>query len=124
MKMFHRKIYIFFFLAALFLNGCAWGWYGLSDFKQKLGYSGEKKSAIIDDLGVPDASYVKNSSEEYWLYKFSKNYYIILFGDRRMKGMIVEFKGDTVSNTFIVDQGVVDEIVTRGWEYGIRTVVY
>ena len=38
--------------------------------------------------------------------------------------MIVEFKGDTVSNTFIVDQGVINEIVTRGWEYGIMKTAY
>ena len=124
MVLIHRNIYVLFFITALFLSGCAKGWRGVPDFKHQMRLAGEKKSAIVDDLGVPDSTFIKSSSEEYWLYKFSTHYYIIVFGDKRVNGLIVEFSGDTVRSTFIVDQGIVDEIITRGWQYGIGEVVY
>jgi hypothetical protein len=125
MELFHRKIFIvFIIITAFYSGGCAFGWHGVPEFKQKLDLAGEKKSDVVDDFGVPDASFERNSSEEYWLYKLNDYYYIILFGERKLKGLIVEFKGDTVHNVFIVDHGVIDKILMKGWEYGIREVTF
>lgn len=120
----HRKIYVLFFVISLFLSGCVKVWSGVPEFKQKLNFSGDKKSDVIDDLGMPDSTFTKSNSEEYWLYKCSEGYYIVAYGKKRVKGFIIEFNSDTVRSTFTVEPGVVDEIMTRGWKYGIKEVVY
>ncbi|MCK4789614.1 MAG: hypothetical protein KAV87_38090 [Desulfobacteraceae bacterium] len=115
-----RQTYAFFLLVlpALYFNGCTSGWYGTITHIQELqNFNKRSKSEIIRQIGIPDSSFTTENGVEYWLYKSSRYSYFIFLGKKEERGLILKFEEDSVKCANFVDEGTLDEILTRGWDY-------
>lgn len=102
------------------ISGCTSGWYGATvDIQEPHNFLNKSKGEIIEQFGVPDGvfSEQKEILTEYWLYRSHRYSYIILWGEKKEKGVVFIFKNNIVDSVNFVDQGKLDEIATRGWEY-------
>lgn len=96
------------FMAAS-ISGCAFGSYGKAnvgsfDINIPSGLNGQNKSAIVKTLGVPDSN-VMAGGTEYWRYRNKGGYFILLYGSTKEKDLVLEFKGDKVTSSYLVDKG-------------------
>lgn len=115
--------FLFLVITVICLNSCTSGWYGTTAHIQESQIFVQKnKSGIIEQLGIPDSSFGQESGVEYWLYKSYSYSYFVFWGRKKEKGLILKFKDNSVRSTYFVDQGVLEEIATRGWEY-LKTTV-
>lgn len=89
--------------------GCAFGSFGKanvshSEINVPSGLNGQSKSAILKTLGVPDS--IANAGEtEYWGYKNKSGFFVLLYGRTQEKDLVLEFKGDKVTSSYLVDKG-------------------
>ena len=110
----NRKRHILTGLFTLFfmmgVSGCvALGKFGKADvsyfdIKSPSELNGQSKSDIIKVLGVPD-SVAKAGDTEYWGFKNKRGFFIILFGKTEEKDLVVVFKKNKVSSSYLVDKG-------------------
>lgn len=98
------------FFMAFSVSGCGLGKYGkadtdyFDDIKVPQGLNGQTKKQIIKALGVPDST-VSVAGTEYWRFKSLSGFYILVFGKTQEKDLILEFKGDKVKDSYLVDKG-------------------
>lgn len=105
-------------LTAICLNGCTSGWYGTTaHIQEPQNFVNKAKHEIIEQLGVPDGSFPRGNGIECWLYRSHCFSYFLLIGKKKEKGLVIKFENNIVSDIHSVDQGALDEIATRGWEY-------
>ncbi len=95
--------------AGLAVSGCAFGKFGkanvtYSDVSVPSGLNGQSKANTLKMLGVPD-SVAKAGSMEYWGYVNKGGFFVLLFGKTIQKDLVLEFRGDTVSSSYLVDKG-------------------
>jgi hypothetical protein len=96
-------------LLATFLGCISIGKFGKADvtyfeIKTPSELNGQSKSNIIKVLGLPDID-VKAGGNEYWGYKNKRGFFIILFGKTEEKDLVLVFKGDKVTSSYLVDKG-------------------
>lgn len=102
------------------MSGCTSGWYGTTAYIQESNnFLKKSKGEIIDKFGVPDGAFSEQKEilTEYWLYRSHRYSYVLLWGKKKEKGIIFIFKDNVVNSITFVDQGKLEEIATRGWEY-------
>ncbi len=108
------KVQVLGFCFALFFMGvsvlgCAFGSFGKAnvtyfDINVPSGINGQNRSGILKTLGVPDV--VANvGGTEYWGYKNKSGFFILLYGNTKEKDLVLEFKGDKVTTSYLVDKG-------------------
>ncbi len=92
--------------------GCAMGEFGKANvdafnINVPSGLIGQNKSAITRILGNP--SYVlTEGGTEYWGYRNHNGWYLwvyVSFGMTEAKDLILEFQGDQVKTTYLIDKG-------------------
>lgn len=92
------------------ISGCiALGKFGKADvsyfdIKAPSELNGQSKSDIIKVLGVPDST-AKAGDAEYWGFKNKRGFFIILFGKTEEKDLVVVFKKNKVTSSYLVDKG-------------------
>lgn len=104
----------------IYLSGCISGWYGTTaHIQESHNFLKQSKGEIIEQFGVPDGAFSEQKEilTEYWLYRSHRYRYVILWGKKKVKGVIFIFKNNVVDSVNFVDQGKLDEIATRGWQY-------
>ncbi len=117
----YRYIFVLLLVCKIIcFSGCTSGWYGTTAYIQEShSFLKQSKGEIIEQFGVPDGAFSeqKESLIEYWLYRSHRYSYVVLWGEKKEKGVILIFKNNIVDSVNFVDQGKLDEIATRGWEY-------
>ncbi len=104
----------------IFLGGCSSGWYGTTAHVQESrDFTKKSKSEIIEQFGVPDGCFrnEKESGTEYWLFRSHCYNYVVFWGKKEEKRLLIKFEDNVVSSVRFVDEGMLDEIATRGWKY-------
>jgi hypothetical protein len=104
----------------IYLGSCSSGWYGTTAHVQESqDFTKKSKSEIIEQFGIPDGFFKnkKNSKIEYWLFRSHHYNYVVFWGKKEEKRLLIKFEDNVVSSVYFVDQGMLDEIATRGWKY-------
>jgi hypothetical protein len=104
----------------IYMSGCTSGWYGTTaHIQESHSFLKQSKGEIIEQFGVPDGAFSKQNEllTEYWLYVSHRYRYVVLWGKKEEKGVILIFKNNIVDSVNFVDRGELEEIATRGWEY-------
>jgi hypothetical protein len=104
----------------VYVSGCTSGWYGTTaHIQESHNFLKQSKGEIIEQFGAPDSVFSerKESLTEYWLYRSHRYSYVVLWGEKKEKGVIFIFKDNIVNSVGFVDKGELDEIATRGWKY-------
>jgi hypothetical protein len=99
-----------FFMTFSVLGCVGLGKYGKADtnyfanIKEPTGLKGQTKKEIIKTLGVPDSTVIV-AGIDYWRFRSMSGFYVVAFGRTQEKDLILEFKGDKVKTSYLVDKG-------------------
>lgn len=76
---------------------------------------GLKKGDLISKMGLPAATIHDEKGREYWQYNNASRYYILMFGQKESKNLLVRFANDAVDEVFLVDKGSGTDVFTVGF---------
>ena len=64
-----------------------------------------KKDDVVRMMGAPDLVYSKGAGQEVWVYRLSRAFYLVVYGESEYRDLYLSFQGDVLSSYKYLPKG-------------------